>query len=305
MTSFQKCAFLNFIATLDSKEMLGDVHLQSISDHFDHIIESFQQATISALDNDDIFHFIHFLTALWKVSMRSAALYGKLKSVLKADYLPVLVVKAQLSWNEEIMGKLVQLSAIEDYPNKKIISLLSKCATFPSQSSCQSLLDSFKRRDVLLNHPNRSKNIENAYGEEIDNIIAQVNKRLDNNELSLNIANVVELYRQKINFLNDHLTSTASSVERITTENAELQHKIVTIRETTEKQEFMNLCLQLDITRMSKEMKEMEKENECLKSTCSTFQKKFDKLDERNHESVLEKRKLQKEMQGKHKRDTK
>lgn len=284
---------MSLIATLQSKELLSDARLNSISDHFDFITESFQQADISKLDNDEVFFFVYFLQALSAVSKRGPTFYGKLRTVVKLDFLPVLVVKAQLSRNEDIMMILIHLSSIDNFPNKKIVSLLAKCGTLPTQSSSQSLLDSFMARDLNGKCPKRFKHISKVYNEEIDEIIDRINKKLDRNELDLKSVDIAELYRQKVNFLNDQLTSTSACVERISTENAELLHKIVTNRDISEKQEFMNLCMEMDRARMAKEMKVLAHENQSLKESCRIFQAQIDRLDERDLQKDAEYKKAQ------------
>lgn len=101
---------------------------------------------------------------------------------------------------------------------------------------------------------------------------------MDSNE-NPNFADAAQLYRHKINYLCDHVSSLTSSLERSTSEVTEVKQKIAMFRKTAEKQEFTNWCLHLDNERTIAEATSLTNSNRNLQDSISKFTTKLDKFE--------------------------
>lgn len=260
---------------LQANEKLSDIHIELIEDYFNDIIAGFKRAKISSLDDEEIFLFIYFLHSLSSIAKTRVKFFTMLNAVLKLDFVPVLVFKGHLSRREEILTILFQMSSVDNFPNKKVISMLARSGTRAEATTSKALYKSFKRSDI---ESSNSRFIGEALAEELQCVIQRVNARLDNNENS-NFTDAAQLYRHKINYLCDHVSSLTSSLERSTSEVTEIKQKIAMFRKTAEKQEFTNWCLHLDNERMIAEAKNLASVNSNLQDSISKFTSKLDKIE--------------------------
>lgn len=251
-----------------------------IADYFDELKERFRVTEVSTIDKEEVFLFVYFVMALANLAKTHVVFYGTLTVVLSFDFLPLLMARAFLSKNQDIMMIIFRLANVEGFPNKKFSSLLANSGTrSEASSSRQSLYQSLQRRDIQTK---TSKFINQQLAEELEKTIERVNARLDNNE-DVKDSDVIDIYRQKISYLNDHLNSVTSSLERSTTEINELSQKIASFKKLTEKHEFANWCLQLDKERMVTEAKSLSDVNNLLKDSVNQFKARIDTEEVESH----------------------
>lgn len=251
----------------------SDEHIEMVANHFESLIETFKSANLSEIDDEEVFLFIHFLHALSCLARKNSNFYGKLDNTLQLDFLPMLAAKGHLSRKEEVLMILFDLSSVSGFPNQKIAAILSRSGTRADASATQSLYNSIHRRDV---QSKTSRFLSRTLSEEVDRVIRIIDSNMDSNEMAKN-SNVIQLYRQKINMLNDHLSSVTQSLDRSTLEIADYKHKIVQHANVTEKQEFHNWCLHLDNERLIAEFQCLSKANACLKTSVTDFQSRITK----------------------------
>lgn len=280
---------------MQANEKLSKLHINLVEDYFNEIIAFYKCANISSLDDYDIFFFIHFLFSLSSIAKTRVKFFSLLNAVLKLDFIPVLIVKGHLSRREEILTVLFQLASVEHFPNKKVISMLSRSGTRAEASTSQALYKSFKRSDIERSN---TRFIGEALGEELQCVIQRVNSRLDNNE-NPNFADAAQLYRHKINYLCDHVSSLTSSLERSTSEVTEVKQKLSMFRKTAEKQEFTNWCLHLDNDRLIAETKNLTNANCSLQESISKYTTKLDKFESSKLEIELMLKNKEKEITSK------
>lgn len=264
---------MSLLVPLQTKGKLSDGHLIIISEYFDDLIEQFKKMELSAINEEELFLFVYFLHALSNIAMTEGMFFGKLNAVLKLDFLPLLIAKAHLSRNEDILAIVFQLASVENFPNKKIVSLLAKSLSRSEAIASQLLHQSVKPRDIEM------KNAKFINGELIDemvNTIERINSKLDNNEEAKS-SDITQIYRQKISYLNDHLGSITSSLDRCTTQINELNQKLASFRKISEKMEFANWSLQLDNERLISEAQIQAAENNMLKDSVIKFSARIDK----------------------------
>lgn len=271
---FQKFAFLSLLDSLQAKDKLSVAHLNLIDGYFQIVTRSYEEVNqLSRLHDEDVFVFVHFMLTLAKIAKSLPRFYGRLNLLLKLDFVPTLIVRAHLSRKEDILLILFQLSGIEGFPNKKVASLLSRCDSKPRELPSKEQMSNKQQYVCTTN----LKFIQQKFGDELDAIIERVNSKLDNNDMDLNTADLVQLYRQKINLLNDHLASLTASLDRATTELTEFQKLLSSKRQITEKQEFTNLCLLLDKNRLIKEVEGYKNNNKHLETSIADFTSKLEK----------------------------
>lgn len=215
---------------------------------------------------------------------------------MKLPFLPVLIAKAHLTRNEDILMILFKLATIENFPNKKVASILSRDGTRADDLSSCTLHKQFERCDIQTR---TTKFLNGTLGVEIEELIERISVKLDNNEIAnIKTTDVVQLYRQKINILNHHLTSVTSNLDQSTKQIAELHQKLASFRDVTEKQEFVNWCLQLDIERQTVELQNSTSVNQALKTSLGNFQAKLDKEETKKHDAQKSLKLQIKEIEG-------
>lgn len=278
--------------TLQATNKLSEVHLNKLGEIFDDLLQRFKRTNIQSLQDDEIYLFTYFVHALSSVAKTNMSFYSKLNEVLKLDFLPLLIAKSLLSKNPEIIQIAFKLSAIDNFPNKKVANILAQSEIrgekYPSTNSPS-------RQGVTMTN----KYVSRKLSEDIEYLVQRMSEKLANNEINnANTTDILQLYRTKIDTLNDHLTSVTSSLDRSTTEVAELTQKIATFRKITEKQEFMNWCLQLDKERMVKEVEKEALVVTTLKDSIQTFQEKLSKETNSHHDVEKKLRAKIKEIEG-------
>lgn len=265
----RKCAFLQLLETLETKEKLSDLHYVTIGEYFDKTFDGFNTGSLPSMNDDDCFAFVYFLSALSSFGNKRASFHGKLNEILKRDFLPLLIVRAHLSRKEEILLILFKLASVPNFPNQKIASILSKNGTSADGKMTQAVLHSLERRAIQTTN---TRFFTIRLTEDLDALIAKVNAKVDGNELGGNTADVVQLYRHKISHLTDQLSSVTASLDRCASEMGELQQNFTSFMKMSEKQEFANWCLQLDNDRLKKELYDVAADNKRLKLSLSDFQ---------------------------------
>lgn len=257
---------------LQEKDKLSEGHLVRIGEYFDDLIDMFKGSNITSIDDQEAFLFVYFLFALSSITKARATFYGKLNNVLKLDFLPLLVAKAHRSANEEIMMIIWELTTINNFPKKKVASLLIGTNERTKATSVQSPSIAMESQNQLKS----SRHITTNLADDLIETIARVNERLANNE-DVNNSDITFLYRQKYLYLNDHLTSVTSSHCRSNLRVNELLEQIASFRKVSEKQESSIWCLQLDNERLLSEVKTLADDNNMLKDSVSKFKLRIDK----------------------------
>lgn len=221
--------------------------------------------------------------SLSSVAKLSGLFYTKLVGVLKLDFLPLLAAKGHLSKSKEILEILFKLSAVENFPNQKVSSILSRCGTRAEGLERKSPT---KMRSRSNSTP---KFITGKLAQDMETLIERINEKLDKNDMK-NIAtsDMLQLYRYKIDFLSDQLMSVNESLDRSMTEIGELKQKIASFRSMTDKQEFFNWCLVLDNERLTGEAKDMMRLTSSLKNSITLFQNKLEKKEDEVHRADKE-----------------
>ncbi|CRK90995.1 CLUMA_CG004683, isoform A [Clunio marinus] len=272
----QKYSLLNAVISLKRKEILSELHFSEILKYFEAIIESMKRTNLSTVDDEEVFLFIHCLSSLAFIAKTESSFYGLWNIALNLDYLPLLVAKAHLTRNEDILEKIFNLMSIENFPKRKVISLLSK--------SGAKIADGNQSKEVSISMQCRENEMKSfnfidvKLRDELHEVISRINEKLDNDEIrNGGIPDIIQLYRQKIENLNDTLATLQSNLNASMKTVAELQQQIVFNQTVTEKQEFANWCLHLDNGRLIKENEELLLKITTLKSSLSSFQQRIDK----------------------------
>lgn len=270
------------LEVLEAKDKLSEPHLQLINTYFRRLVNRFHDLDISEAEEKEVFLFIYFLSSLSTIAKGRIAFHVMMDNVLKLDTLPLLIVKGFMTKKKEILMVLLQLSNTDNFPNEKIASVWSNCSITTSLEASDGFHKNLQKRD---NDFRSARLINSEVNSELDLLIQRINEKLDKNDMETSTANVVECYRQKINFLNYQLTSLSSSIEMRSAENMKQRQMILTMLKQSERQEFKNWSLQLDRERMSTEFKDLRQENSMLKKTLSQFQVRMDKIEDQNHKS--------------------
>lgn len=268
----QKCAFLCLLEPLQEKSKLSEVHLTTIGNYFTHIVDTFKSSNLSALREDEIFFFIYFVFALSSVAKSNPVFYGKLHEVLKLDFLAMLMAKGHASKNKDILEILFKLAAVENFPNKKVSSLLSRCNKKLAFLEEKPMLRSRSGSDIT------TKLVAVQLAEEMEQLIARINEKMESGDIN-NVAtnDLLQIFRQRNDVSNDQLMSVNEALDQSMFEYHELKQKIGTMNSLMSKQDFMIWCLQLDKERLIGEAKESMRVVGSLKSSIDIFQKKLDK----------------------------
>lgn len=263
------------------KEKLSVVHLNLIAEYFDHLIENFKLATIATLSDEEVFLFIYFVFSLSSVAKSNVNFLSKQLEVLQLDFLPLLIARGYLSKKKEILEILFKLSSVQNFPNRKVALILSRCGTRAEGLNSKTPSEMRQRRNTS------SKSISGQLRQNVEVLIERINEKLDTGDVkNVTTTDMIQLYRNKIDFLNDHLMTVNESLDRSMTEIGELKQKIASFRSMTDKQEFINWCLQLNNERMMGEAKEMSRVTSSLKGSIDLFQTKLDKKEAAIHQTT-------------------
>ena len=289
----QKFAFLGLLEPLGNKGKLSDVHLNTIGDYFRHIVQTFKSANLSSLQDEDIFLFIYFVFALSSVAKINLVFYGRLLEVLKLDFVPMIMAKGHVSKNKEILDILFKLAAVENFPNRKISSLLSRCIK-NSEMVEKKLTEKTRRSSDCA-----TKYVAGQLAEEIEQLIKRINQKMNSGEINnVAITDLMQLFRLKNDICNDQLSSVNEALDQSTFENGQLKQKIGTLNSLISKQDFITWCHQLDKERLTGEGKNLTQIVTSLTNSIDAFQKKLDKKDGAIHQTEKALRMKTKEIQG-------
>lgn len=248
---------MRLLPPLAASETMSEVHFNTIAKYFIDIINYYTLMDLPSLDEQEVFLFVNFVWTLVSITKKAtiaqekADFGGTLRAVLNLDILPVLAAKAHLSRKEDILGTLFELAAVKNFPNAKVAAILSSDTTRTNKTNSQSI----QRREVQSAN---SKLLSRELTNDVRKTIERLEAQLDNKDInSTKISDVVQLYRCKINFLNNQMTSITETLDQSTKESAELLQKIATANKISEKQEFTNWCLQLDKERLTHDTHEL------------------------------------------------
>lgn len=289
----QKIAFLGLLEPLQAKEKLSDVHLNTIGDYFCHIVDTFKSAKLSSLEDEDAFFFIYFVFALSSVAKKNLVFYGRLLEVLKLDFVPMMMAKGHVSKNKEILDILFKLAAVENFPNRKISSILSRCSINSEIVEEKSTTNTKRSSDCA------TKFVAGQLAEEIEQLIKRINQKINSGDINnVAITDLMQLFRLKNDICNDQLTSVNEALDLSTFENGRLKQKIGTLNLLTSKQDFITWCHQLDKERLAGEGKDLTQIIKSLKNSIDAFQKKLEKKEASIHQTEKALRLKTKEIQG-------
>lgn len=243
-------------------------------EYVDGILNLFNNFKIQQVEEETIFLLVRLMETLSVLAEDSNLFKDALEKILAFNFLPCLIAKAYMSKDQDIISILFYLTRIENFPNKKVANLLSKSSSQWMYSDT-SFEDNKQRPETSSG---TSKYINRQLLMDLNELIARVNRKIDNNEIkSLRNSDVIELYRQKINYLTDNLNSVNETLDKYTEISRDLKHQNTGLLKLGEKQELINWCLELDNELLLRENHKLE--NACiqLKQSIGTFRNKIDK----------------------------
>lgn len=260
---------------LHKNEQLKSTHFKAALEYTDYILKAFENLNIKNIDEDMIRLFVYTLQTLNALSQDCKLFRDCLEKVLRMSFLPCILAEAYLLKNEEILQTLFSLTSMEKFPNAQIASILAKTSR-PKSREASSSID----REVSVRESGSvkvSKYVNSYLQQELNDLIQKINQKLDNDTNGLKESDVIYLYRQKCNYLQDHLTAVTESLRKYADLYNEAQQQNVVLRKLGEKQEIINWSLQLDKENYMKENKNLETKNRLLGSSIDSFKNKIDK----------------------------
>lgn len=293
---------MRLIPPLAASETMSEVHFNTIAKYFSDILNYFTLMDLPSLDEQEVFLFVNFvwtlvgITKKATVAQEKADFGGTLRFVLNLDILPVLTAKAHLSRKEDILVTLFELAAVKKFPNAKVAAILSNDTARTNKTNAQSI----QKREVQSAN---SKLLSRELTNDVRKTIERLEAKLDNKEInSAKISDVVQLYRCKINFLNNQMTSITETLDHSTKESAELLQKIATANKFSEKQEFTNWCLQLDNERLTNDSRELASQLSSIRLSIPSIHSKIDKEVAAKRQAIAELKVKSKEIDRKSRR---
>lgn len=279
---------MRLLPPLAASEKMSEIHFNTIAKYFEYIMNYFTLNDLQSLDEQEVFLFVNFvwtlvsITKKTRIAQEKADFDGTLRIVLNMDILPILTAKAHLSRKEDILGTLFELAAVKNFPNAKVAAILSSGTTRTNKTDSLSI----QRREIQSAN---SKLLSRELMIDVQKTIDRIEAKLDNSEInSSKISDIVQLYRQKINFLNNQMSSVTETLDQSTKESSELQHKLATANKISEKQEFTYWCLQLDNERLTHETCKLLGECESIRSSIAAFHSKIDKEEAAKRQAMAE-----------------
>lgn len=274
ITLKEKSSLLKFLQACIEFGILDDDHFYSVSKFITTLIDIYEAKKLHDADQDLIFLIVHLIKTLSLLSNSSNIFREKLNEILSHEYAAILLARAFLTKDKEVLISLMTFGLIENYPSEKVAHLLSN-------SYQGTLLDESKSREIqqkAQSSSNTSKYINRIMGSELDTLINRINDKLDNNELdSLKNSEIISLFRHKNNYYNNHLNALNASLDKSVDLCQELQHQNSVFRKIVEKQELVNWCLEMDNENLQKENHTLVDAQSKLKSSISSFQNKITK----------------------------
>jgi hypothetical protein len=273
ITMDEKYVFLDLIKVLHMKNKLGNENFQKVMDYIEAMVKIFENIKLHDVNEELIFLMIYLIDTLGSLAENSNGFKNVLDKVLAFEFLPHLISKAYNCKNSKIIYTLLSLTRIENFPNAKVANLLSRSNKwFENESSYKE----YQKRCEL--NTKNTKYINKFLLQELDELITKINKKIDNNELeTLKKSDVIELYRQKNNYLTDHLNKVNASIDKYAEECRSLQQQNTELRKLGEKQEVTHWCLELDNEALLRENQNLEKEIFHMKGSIEALGRKSEK----------------------------
>lgn len=263
-------AFLSTLTPLNEKNLLNEQILAGIEEYFNDTIINLERADISVMEDEEIFHFVYFLNTLTCFAQNKPAFLVKLNKVLQMDSFSILYGRAYRSTKKDILVMLLQLSGTKNFPTQKVANILSQdiARNGSSAKNLQPNSSNIRRRESSSIAASRF--MSRILTDEFTVLIERVNQKLDENE-PVDSKDIAQLYRQKMRGLNDQLESVTSSLDNVSRQLTEHQHRILSFRSISEKQEFKLWCVQMDKDRVLKEVGVLNSQNALLKKSVEIF----------------------------------
>lgn len=185
----RSAAFLRVLATIEEQGKLGERHLQTINAHFDTTLNYFKAATLSTLEDGEIYLFIHLLASLASFARTRPIFRTKLNEVLILEFVPLLVVKGFLSRKKNILTLLMQLCGVENFPMDKVASIWSRSSLHLTHiGPSEDLRKSLQRRE---SNSRSTRLINERVNKDLDVLINRVNESLDNKDFDSTTAGIM------------------------------------------------------------------------------------------------------------------
>lgn len=271
--SNHKYEFLKFLKILYINESLDNTHFKSVLEYVEKIIKRLQELKADSIDEETIFLTIYFLDVLYAFCRDAAIFRDSLDKILNLEILPCIVTKAFALKSEDIFTVLFQLMTMERFPNVKVAQLLSKSHHWNRRTFTQK-----EYKQKLEPSTSIAKYMNGQLYNELSTLIEKVNRKIDGNEIEgLKTSDVISLYRQKNNYLQVHLNSANTSLEKFADLCNEVQQQNCVLTKLGEKFELSNWCLQLDKEKVLKENHKLENANHHFIASLTTFRAKIDK----------------------------
>ncbi|CAG9803646.1 unnamed protein product [Chironomus riparius] len=268
----EKFEFLKFLKILHQNSKLNKTHLKPAFEYMENILSIFDSMTTENINEDAILLLVYSLQTLNVLSKDSSLFRDFLDKLFDQSIIPYVVAKAYMLKNEEILTILFSLTSMEKFPNTKVAQLLSK--------NVYGNHDQVTYKEVN-NRPESkfsSKYITRHLLDDLDGLIKRINQKLDNNDYNgLKASDVISLYRQKNNYLQDHLTTISDSLNTYADLYNKAQQQNCILRRLGDKQEVVNWSMQLDIENAMKVNLKLESENLHLGHTIESFRNKVEK----------------------------
>lgn len=225
------------------------------------------------IDEDAILLLVYSIQAINALSIESNLFADFLDKFMDLSIIPYVIAKAYMLKNEEILLILFNLTSMVKFPSSKVANLLSK-----NIYSNHDHVSSYKEVKSRSESKFTSKYITRHLLDDLDQLITRINQKLDNNDTDgLNASDVISLYRQKNNYLQDHLTTVSDSLNTYADLYNKAQQQNCILRRLGDKQEAVNWSMQLDMENIMKVNRNLDAENTQLGRTIETFRSKVEK----------------------------
>lgn len=265
-----KIALLKLIQILQLKGQLVNVQ-NALMKFIDTLIRfDLEEIKVDKIEGDQIFLTVHLIKTL-SVLSSDFNLSERLDRIFSLDYLPIVITKAYMSKDEETLTTLFSINSLEKFPSQKVAHMLSTSSNF--------FFNELKNDENRVKYEVQPLTGTSAYinrqmGQELNDLIAKINEKLDNNE-SIDTLDTILLYRHKNNYHNEHLNDLNVSVQKFTNLCNKLQHQNAMVRKICEKQEIQNWCLQMDKEKLNRDKINLFEDQKRLKSSILTFQNRI------------------------------
>ncbi|XP_070506750.1 nuclease SbcCD subunit C-like [Chironomus tepperi] len=268
----EKYEFLKFLKVLHQNDKLESTYFKSVLEYMENILSVYDNMMTENIEDDTILLLTYSLQTLNVLSQDSNLFKDLLDKLLDLNIVPYIIAKAYSLKNEEILMVLFSLTSMEKFPKSKVAELLSK--------NVYSNHDQVSYKEVKSRSESKftSKYITRHLLDDLDGLIKRINQKLDNNDCNgLKASDVISLYRQKNNYLQDHLTTVSDSLNTYADLYNKAQQQNCILRRLGDKQEVVNWSLQLDMENITKVNHKLESENSRLERTITSLRNKIEK----------------------------